>query len=294
MSEEEENDPVALSWRVLEMQQRLGHVPAGVLKATRLPKTSVVCEDEHGNQHVCSEECFHLEPTQYDDRFVCPISGYSWGLQISNGNFNPQRCVDYPNQGVAHGQAAPASRGRSLVRDNVDKRAELMSAAIATLNKLLHSGQREAVDSNREAKALKSALRVEASLVRSAREKKQPVMMCSVLFEALSELERATGGGRKRAEDEERIQNLACRFVEVHERFVIPYNAVVGRKPTNVYFVAACMYLFAKGVGETYQDAYLATHNPDRKVLKTFGMTTSRVKSAERFIKDAMQHAASH
>lgn len=293
MSEEEENDPVALSWRVLEMQQRLGHVPAGALKAARLPTTSVVCEDEHGNQHVCSDECFHLQPNPGDDRFVCPISGYMWGQQISNGNFNPQNCVDHPNQGIAHGRRT-AGHSRPPVRDMVDKRAELMSAAIATLNKLLHSGQREAVDANREAKALKSALRVEASLVRSAREKKQPVMMCSVLFEALSELERATGGGRKRTEDEDRIQNLACRFVEVHERFVIPYNAVVGRKPTNIYFVAACMYLFAKGIGETYHDAYLATHNPDRKVLKTFGMTTSRVKSAERFIKDAMQHTVSH
>ena len=276
-----ETDLEAHAWSALEHLIDIGCAPEAIARASRphAQSAAVVCTDGH----VCSENCFFLVSNENDDRFVCTLSGLTWGAQVTNGAYDPRHNVDHP----ALPTTVKPSKRKAC--EPSDFRFELYSCAVRTLYKLLRQETRSDIDAARTAKARKGALRVETTLVREAKERGEAVNLTSAMHASWTELERSGGCARAVTVKDKRVNALANTFCMIWERFIHPYANVQNRKPTKEYFVTACAYLFAEGVG-SFTDPLLAAHMPDAKHLRKYNLQVGRVTAAKRYIKESFVH----
>lgn len=272
----------AQAWQALDHLIEIGCAPdayAPRLRQAPSRAAAVVCEDGH----VCSEFCFFLVANENDDRFVCTLSGLTWGAQVTNGAYEARHNVDHP----ALPTALKSSKRKTF--EPSDFRYELYSCAVRTLYKLLRPETRSDIDAARVAKARKSALRVEANALRSALAQTRCANLSSAMHASWTEMERAGGCVRVVQVKDKRVNALANTFCMIWERFIQPYSVVMNRKPTKEFFVTACAYLFAEGVG-SFSDNLLAAHMPDAKHLRKYNLEVGRVTAAKRYIKESFVH----
>jgi hypothetical protein len=229
---------------------------------------------------VCSENCFFLVATDNDDKFVCTLSGLTWGKQVTNGSYDQRNHLDHPATVVSY------KSSKRKVSEPSDFRYELYSCAVRMLYKLLHKKSRTEIEESKLVKARKAALRTEAIRIRECRASGACVNLSNVMHASWTDLERAGGGTRVTEVTDKRVNTLANTFCMLYERFIYPYAEVVSKKPTKEYFVTACAYLFAEGIG-TFSDTLLSTHVPDTKNLKHYGLQVGRVTSAKRYVKES-------